>query len=324
MLVLNYAGSPSTCPWHKRQPHYIENANIQGNVTNEQNYSHQGTNSWYSILCVAQWREPKSERGFRLARRDQNIKRESPMSHSRPRPLLHSESPRFHGMEGSQPRRQPEARRTHQKHGVTPSCWQTYSISYCLCFSSSLGSPSCAIPSHKLQPLWIPGHSPVWQMPDLPRGGEMPRLNQVHNHQGTPKLVGDPAEMPPSLWGQVQCLSTVLQRFCMAQTILDTSVSSTGSFLPPQLVSPFSWPIHSSSRGQAVTSQSLNEASDGEKQPPAWGKACILNVSGEGHQSSEDSLGSLSPSALMVYPWQDALIFCDTVIDSRATAPSVF
>ena len=48
--------------------------------------------------------------------------------------------------------------------------------------------------------------------------------------------------------------------------------------------------------------QGLNEASDGEKQPPVWGEACILNVSGKGHQSSEDSLGSLSPSTLMVYP----------------------
>ena len=270
MLVLNYAGSPSTCPWHKRQPHYIENANIQGNVTNEQNYSHQGTNSWYSILCVAQWRVPKSERRFRLARRDQNIKRESPMSHSRPRSLLHSESPRFRGMECSQPRRQPEARIT-QKHCITPGCWPTYST-----FTVCVSLPHWSLPhvtSHSTScSLFEPQDTALCgRCPDSPCGAEMPRLNQVHNRQGTPKLVGDPAEMPPSLWGLVQCLSTVLQRFCMAQTILDTSVSSTGSFLPPQLVSPFSWPIHSSSGGQAATSQGLNEASDGEKQPPGLG-----------------------------------------------------
>lgn len=82
----------------------------------------------------------------------------------------------------------------------------------------------------------------------------------------------------------------------MVQTMLHKSASSTGPFLPPQLVCPVSQTIHSS----GFQDVSLNKASDSKKQLPVLGEACIPSISGEGRESSRGSVGSLSPSALLV------------------------
>lgn len=69
-----------------------------------------------------------------------------------------------------------------------------------------------------------------------------------------------------------------------------------------------------------MSAQGLNKASEDESSRRPRGRSHILSIAGEGHQSSKRSLGSLSPSALMAYPRQDALIFSDIIIDSKAAA----